>query len=55
MKIMKIKIQKYSVEKHELTAKQSPEKQGAQKRIDVLEYGQRPIAPAAIVRTVKQT
>ncbi len=48
MEIMKIKSQKNPVEKHELTAKQSPEKQGAQKR-------QRPIAPAAIVRTVKQT
>ncbi len=56
MKNMKTKKPKNAVKKHENTPNQSPQKRGgAQKRIHVLIYRQRPITPAASVGITKQT
>ncbi len=55
MKNMKTKKPKNAVKKHENTSNQSPQKRGAQKRIHVLIYRQRPITPAASVGITKQT
>ncbi len=52
---MKTKSKKNTVKRHEITSKQSPEKQDAQKHIDVLKNCQSPVAPATSERVLKQT
>ncbi len=55
MKNMKTKKTNNAVKNHENTPNHSPQKRGAQERIHVLIYRQRPITPAASVGITKQT